>query len=134
MKPSLNQVQLIGNLGAEPEQRSTQNGNSLVNIQLATTRGRKNQAGTWEDETTWHRVTLWNRLAEIAGQYCHKSDLVYIEGYLQNNEWTDKDGNKRYSTGIVAEKLLLLGSRNQKAQTHQAPNQTFNQYQDSAPF
>ena len=131
MKPSLNRVELVGNLGSDPEQRSTQNGNTLVNIQLATTRGRKNQAGTWEDETTWHRVTLWNRLAEIAGQYCHKGDLVYIEGYLQNNEWTDKDGNRRFSTGIVAEKLLLLNNRNQRTQS-QAPGR---EYQvDGVPY
>ena len=113
MKASLNKVELIGNIGQQPELKTTANGNQLVNIQIATTRGKKDQAGNWKDETTWHKVTLWNRLAEVAKQYSNKGDQVYIEGFLQNNEWTDADGNKRYGTSIVAEKFLMLGGKKQ---------------------
>jgi single-strand DNA-binding protein len=114
MKASLNMVILLGNLGQDPEMKTTQGGHSLVNISLATNKGRKDQAGNWQDELIWHRVTCWDRIAEIACQYCHKGSQVMIEGYLQPNEWTDQDGKKRYGVSIVASKLLLLGSPERK--------------------
>jgi single-strand DNA-binding protein len=110
MKASLNRVELIGNVGTDAEIKTTQGGQTLMNLNLATTRSKKDQSGKWSEESTWHRITLWNRLAEIAGQYCQKGRQVYIEGHLQNNEWVDQDGNKRYGVSIVASKLLLLGS------------------------
>ena len=101
MKASLNRVELIGNVGQEPELKTTAGGHSLVNIQIATTRGKKDAAGTWQDELTWHKVTLWNRLAEILNQYCQKGSQVYIEGYLQNNEWKNQDKQKIHKIKTV---------------------------------
>ena len=140
MKPSINRVELLGNLGQDPEMKTTQGGHSRVSLSLATTKGRKDQLGNWQDELVWHRVTCWNRNAEIANQYCQKGSQIYIEGYLQPNEWTDQDGNKRYGISIIAEKLLLLGSRGggnkrQYQQTNQASSvQTDLASEDNAEF
>ena len=109
---SLNKVQIIGNLGRDPEVRYTPNGNAVCNVSVATTRQWKNkESGDKQEETEWHRVVFYDRLAEIAGEYLKKGRPVYVEGRLKTRKWTDKDGVEKYTTEIVADQMQLLGSR-----------------------
>jgi len=109
---SVNKVILIGNLGRDPEVRYTPNGSAVCNLGLATTRNWKNkESGERQEETEWHRVVLFDRLAEIAGEYLKKGRPVYIEGRLRTRKWTDKDGAEKYTTEIYAESMQLLGGR-----------------------
>ncbi|MBI5256234.1 MAG: single-stranded DNA-binding protein [Burkholderiales bacterium] len=109
---SVNKVILIGNLGRDPEVRYTPNGSAVCNLGLATTRNWKNKdSGERQEETEWHRVVLFDRLAEIAGEYLKKGRPVYIEGRLRTRKWTDKDGVEKYTTEIYAESMQLLGGR-----------------------
>jgi single-strand DNA-binding protein len=108
----LNKVTLIGNLGADPEVRYMTTGGAVANITLATTmRWKDKQSGERKEATEWHRIVLYNRLAEIAGEYLKKGRQVYIEGRLQTRKWQDKDGQDRYTTEIVANELHMLGNR-----------------------
>lgn len=106
---SLNKVMLIGNLGKDPEVRYTATGTAVASFSMATTEKFKNKSGEWEDRTEWHNVTLWARLAEIAGEYLAKGKNVFIEGRLQTRKWQDRDGKDRYTTEVVAEKMQMLG-------------------------
>lgn len=109
---SLNKVQLIGNLGRDPEVRYTPSGSAVCNISIATTRTWKNRdSGERQDETEWHRVVFYDRLAEIAGEYLKKGRPVYVEGRLKTRKWQDKDGKDQYTTEIVAEEMQMLGGR-----------------------
>lgn len=109
---SVNKVIIIGNLGRDPEVRYTPSGAAVCNLRLATTRNWKNrESGERQEETEWHSVVLYDRLAEIAGEYLKKGRPVYIEGRLKTRKWQDKDGNDRYTTEIVAETMQLLGGR-----------------------
>ena len=109
---SLNRVQLIGNLGKDPEIKYTPQGTPVAKITIATNERFKDKAGEWQDRTEWHNVVLWQRLAEIAGEYLKKGGKVYIEGRLQTRSWDDKQtGQKKYMTEIVASDLILLGGR-----------------------
>jgi single-strand DNA-binding protein len=109
---SVNKVILIGNLGRDPEVRYTTNGSAVCSLRLATTRNWKNRdSGERQEETEWHSVVLYDRQAEIAGEYLKKGRPVYIEGRLKTRKWQDKDGNDRYTTEIVAETMQLLGGR-----------------------
>jgi len=108
---SLNKVMLIGNLGKDPEVRYTTSGTAVASFSLATTDKIKNKSGEWEEKTEWHNVTLWARLAEIAGEYLAKGKTVYIEGRLQTRKWQDKDGRDRYTTEIVGEKMQMLSAK-----------------------
>ncbi len=109
---SVNKVILIGNLGKDPEVRYTPSGAAVCNLRLATTRNWKNrESGERQEETEWHSVVLYDRQAEIAGEYLRKGRPVYIEGRLKTRKWQDKDGNDRYTTEIVAETMQLLGGR-----------------------
>lgn len=109
---SVNKVILIGNLGKDPEVRYTPSGAAVCNLRLATTRQWKNRdSGERQEETEWHSVVLYDRQAEIAGEYLKKGRPVYIEGRLKTRKWQDKDGNDRYTTEVVAETMQLLGSR-----------------------
>jgi single-strand DNA-binding protein len=113
---SLNKVQLIGNLGAEPEARSLNNGGEVVNLRVATTENWKTQDGERKERTEWHQVVIFNEgLGKVAKSYLRKGSKVYLEGALQTRKWTDKDGNDRYSTEIVLQKfrgeLVLLDSK-----------------------
>jgi len=108
----LNKVTLIGNLGADPEVRYMPTGGAVTNISLATTfRWKDKQSGERKDNTEWHRVVFFNRLAEVVGEYLRKGSQVYVEGRLQTRKWKDKDGVDRYSTEIVATEMQMLGSR-----------------------
>ena len=109
---SVNKVTLIGNLGRDPEVRYTPNGSAVCNFSIATTRNWKNkESGERQEETEWHRIVLFERLAEVAGEYLKKGRSVYIEGRLRTRKWTDKDGIEKYTTEIVGEQLQMLGSK-----------------------
>ncbi|NDY89759.1 single-stranded DNA-binding protein [Ideonella livida] len=109
---SINKVILIGNLGRDPEVRYTPSGSAVCNLRLATTRNWKSRdSGERVEETEWHSVVLYDRLAEVAGEYLRKGRPAYIEGRLKTRKWQDKDGKDHYTTEIVAEQLQLLGGR-----------------------
>ncbi len=107
---SVNKVIIVGNLGADPEQRYTQNNTAVTNFRIATTdQWTDKQSGQRQERTEWHRVVTWGRLAEICAQYLRKGKQVYIEGRLQTREWEDQQGQKRYTTEIVAQTMQMLG-------------------------
>jgi single-strand DNA-binding protein len=109
---SLNKVQLIGNLGKDPEVKYTPSGTAVAKITLATNERFKDKEGQWQDRTEWHNVVLWARLAEIAGEYLKKGGKVYVEGRLQTRSWDDKTTNqKKYMTEVVASDIILLSGR-----------------------
>src|SRR6201997_2442951 len=112
MAKSVNKVILIGNLGKDPEVKYTPQGTAVAKLTLATNESYKDKAGQWQERTEWHNVVLWQRLAEIAGEYLKKGNKVYIEGRLQTRSWEDKQTNqKKYMTEVVAGTMLLLGGR-----------------------
>src|SRR5579885_1256231 len=111
---SVNKVILLGNLGKDPEVKYTPQGTAVAKLTLATNERYKDKDGQWQDRTEWHNVVLWQRLAEIAGEYLKKGSKVYIEGRLQTRSWEDKQTNqKKYMTEIVASDLVLLGGRSE---------------------
>jgi single-strand DNA-binding protein len=106
---SVNKVILLGNLGRDPETRYTTGGDAVTNLNIATSEQWKDKSGEKQERTEWHRVVLFGRQAEIAGEYLKKGRSVYIEGRLQTRKYTDKDGVEKYSTEIVAERMQLIG-------------------------
>ena len=109
---SVNKVILIGNLGRDPEVRYTPNGNAVCNVSVATTRQWKNKdSGEKQEETEWHRVVFYDRLAEIAGEYLKKGRSVYVEGRLKTRKWQDKEGKDQYTTEVIATEMQMLGGR-----------------------
>ena len=108
---SVNKVIVLGNLGKDPELRHLPNGDAVCNFSLATTESWKDKNGDKKEQTEWHRVTLFKKLAEIAAQYVKKGNPLYVEGKIQTKKWQDKEGNDRYTTEIVADKIQLLGGR-----------------------
>jgi single-strand DNA-binding protein len=109
---SVNKVILIGNLGADPETRYSTDGAAITNIRMATTdRWKDKGSGEMREQTEWHRVVFFGRLAEIAGEYLKKGAPVYVEGRLRTRKWTDKEGHDRYTTEVTADAMQLLGSR-----------------------
>lgn len=109
---SVNKVIIIGNLGKDPEVRYMPSGSAICNLRIATTRTWKDKtSGDRQEETEWHSVSLFDRLAEIASEYLKKGRSVYIEGRLKTRKWTDKEGIERYTTEIVASEMVLLGGR-----------------------
>ncbi len=112
MSKGVNKVILVGNLGNDPETRFLPSGAAVTNATLATSRSWKDKnTGQQQEQTEWHRVVFFNRLAEIAGEYLKKGSKVYVEGSLRTNKWQDKDGNDRYTTEIVANEMQMLDSR-----------------------
>jgi single-strand DNA-binding protein len=112
MARGINKVILIGNLGADPETRAMPSGTTVANLRVATSESwRDKQTGEQQERTEWHRVALFGRLAEVAGEYLRKGSQVYIEGSLRTRKWQDKQGNERYSTEIVGNDLQMLGGR-----------------------
>ena len=107
---SLNRVLLIGNLGADPELSYTPSGTAKVSMRLATHEVWTNKSGEKGERTEWHRVIAWGRLAEICGEYLGKGRQIFVEGRLQTRSWEDRDGNKRWTTEIVATGMQMLGS------------------------
>ena len=115
---SVNKVIIVGNLGRDPEMRYSPDGGAICNVSIATTSSWKDKAsGQKREETEWHRVVMYGRLAEIAGEYLKKGRSVYIEGRLKTRKWQDKDtGADRYSTEIIADQMQMLGGRDGDAQ------------------
>ena len=115
MSRSLNKVQLIGNLGADPEVRSTAGGNRVATFSLATSRSWNGANGERQEKTEWHRCVVWNtktsQLADIVERYLKKGDKAYVEGRIEYRQWQDKDGQTRYSTEINVRELIMLGGR-----------------------
>ena len=108
---SINKVILIGNLGADPETRYLPSGDAVTNIRIATTDVWKDKSGEKQEHTEWHRIAFFGKLAEIAGEYLKKGSPVYVEGRIRTRKWQDKEGQDRYSTEIVADRMQLLGNR-----------------------
>ena len=108
---SVNKVILIGNLGADPETRYLPSGDAVTNIRIATTENWKDKSGDEQEHTGWHRISFFGRLAEVAGEYLKKGSPVYIEGRIRTRKWQDKEGQDKYSTEIVADRMQLLGGR-----------------------
>ena len=108
MARGLNKVMIIGNLGADPEMRYTQNGTPVTTFNVATNRQWVTSSGERREETEWFRVVAWSRLAEFCNQYLSKGRRVYVEGRLQTRQWEDREGNVRYTTEIVAQEVILL--------------------------
>ena len=115
MSRSLNKVTLIGNLGNDPEVRSTTGGNRVATFSLATSRSWNDASGSKQEKTEWHRCVVWNtkssQLADIVERYVKKGDKLYVEGRIEYRQWQDKDGQTRYSTEINVRELIMLGSR-----------------------
>jgi len=107
----INKAILIGRLGREPEVRYTPSGAAVANFSIATSEEWKDrETGEKQERTEWHKIVAWRRLGEICGEYLHKGSQVYIEGRLQTRAWEDRDGNKRYTTEVVAQSMQMLGS------------------------
>jgi single-strand DNA-binding protein len=123
---SLNKVILIGNLGADPEVRSTSNGSRVATLSLATSRRWKNQSGEQQEKTEWHRVILWNNkgssLADLAERYCKKGDKIYIEGSIEYRSWQDREGQTRYTTEITAREVILLSGKSDGSESFTPAN------------
>ena len=108
---SVNKVILVGNLGRDPETRYLPDGGAITNISIATTDVWKDKAGDKQEKTEWHRIAFFGRLAEIAGEYLKKGSQVYVEGRLQTRKWQDKEGQDKYTTEIIADRMQMLGAR-----------------------
>jgi single-strand DNA-binding protein len=112
MAKSVNKVILVGNLGKDPEVKYTPSGTPVAKFSLATNESYKDKNGQWQERTEWHNIVVWQRLAEVVGQYVKKGSKLYIEGRLQTSSWDDKEtGQKKYKTEIVAYDLVLLSGR-----------------------
>lgn len=111
MARGVNKVILIGNLGGDPEVRYTPSGAAVVNVNLATNESWTDRSGERQERTEWHRLVLWSKLAEIAGQYLRKGSKVFVEGRLQTRSWDDQSGQKRYTTEVVVNDLQMLDGR-----------------------
>ena len=140
---SVNKVILLGNLGADPEIRHMPSGEAVANLRLATTETWKDkQSGEKKEATEWHRVVLFRRLAEVAGEYLKKGSQVYIEGRIKTRKWQDKDGQERYTTEIEGEELKMLGGRPQGEQSRPSGEKpagndktpSFDGMEDDEPF
>lgn len=111
---SLNKVLLIGRLGKDPEVRYTADGTAVASFSLATSENWTDKNGTRQEQTEWHNIVAWSRLADLSKRFLAKGRQVYIEGRIRSREWTDKDGNKRRTTEVIASQMVLLGSRMQE--------------------
>ncbi|MFW5951627.1 MAG: single-stranded DNA-binding protein [Gemmatimonadota bacterium] len=109
MSRSLNKVMLIGNVGAEPEIRTTPSGTRIAKVSLATNRTWSDRSGQQQEKTEWHRLTFWDRLAEIVERYVHKGDRLYVEGRIEYSQTQDDQGNVKYWTDVVVREMVMLG-------------------------
>lgn len=119
---AVNKVMLIGNLGRDPEIRYTTSGQAVANFTLATTEKYTNKAGERQEDTEWHRIVAWGRLAEICGEYLSKGRMVYIEGSIKTRSWEDKEGNTKYTTEIVARNMQMLGGQGGQGTRSDSPS------------
>ncbi len=123
MSRSLNRVQIIGNLGADPELRTTTNGARVANISVATSRRWNDRQGQQQEKTEWHKVIFWEKLAELCERYLKRGDRVYVEGSIEYRQYEDKDGQTRYITEIRGREIIMLGGRGENAQ-YDAPSRS----------
>ncbi len=134
MARGINKVILVGNLGNDPETRFMPSGGAVTNVSLATSRTWTDKnTGQPQEQTEWHRVVFFNRLAEIAGEYLKKGSKVYVEGSLRTNKWQDKDGNDRYTTEIIANEMQMLDGRGGSGDFSQSSAPSQSNQQSSAP-
>lgn len=122
--PGVNKVILIGNLGKDPEVRYLEGGIAVANFPIATTENFKDKNGNKNEQTEWHQVVLWRRLAEVAEKYLRKGQMVYLEGKIRSRSWDDKDGNKRYTTEIFGDVLTILSRKDETANQSSRPTNT----------
>lgn len=108
---SVNKVIIVGNLGDDPKINYSSSGSTITNLSIATTESYKDKHGEKQEKTEWHRVVMYNKLAEIAGEYLKKGSKVYLEGRLQTRKWTNKDGADQYTTEIIANEMKMLGGK-----------------------
>ncbi|MDB6095939.1 MAG: ssb [Francisellaceae bacterium] len=124
MARGINKVILIGNLGADPEVRFSASGSAVANLRVATSEAWKDkQSGELQERTEWHKVVLYSRLGEIAGEYLKKGSKVYIEGSLRTNKWQDQNGNDRYTTEIIGNSLQMLDAKGSNANFEGSSNE-----------
>lgn len=129
----INKVILIGNLGKDPEIRSLDNGVKVASFSLATTESFKNKEGQKIDQTEWHNIVMWRGLAEIAEKFLKKGSQIYLEGKIRTRSWDDKEGNKRYTTEIIADTFTMLGAKREDSSSPAAaPNS--NHVEPTAPI
>lgn len=132
MAKGVNKVIIVGNLGADPEVRYMPSGGAVASLRVATSESWKDkQSGEMQERTEWHRISLFNRLGEIAGEYLRKGSKVYIEGSLRTNKWQDQNGNDRYTTEIVASSMQMLDSKS--GGTAPMGNAPTNQFEQAQP-
>lgn len=129
---SLNKVMIIGALGKDIELRYTAGGTAVASFSMATSEKFKDKSGEWTEKTEWHNVTMWARLAEIAGEYLSKGKTCYIEGRLQTRKWTDKEGKDRYTTEIIGERLQLLGGKSDSSKSSSSAGGNSGGYEEPA--
>lgn len=134
----INRIHIIGNLGRDPELRHTASGASVVNFTVATSEvWRDKQTGDKREETTWHNVTAFGKLAEIIAEYAHKGKLVYVEGRINTRKWQDKEGNERQDKEIVASEVKLLGGKEGRIDNgnrEPVQNKPVDDFDDDLPF
>jgi len=130
---SLNKVMLIGNLGKDPELRTTASGQSVVNFTVATSEKYKDKDGKTVERTEWHNVTMWGRLAEIADQYLSKGSTVYIEGCIQTQKY-EKDGITKYMTNIIGQTMQMLGGKSEQPSSKEQRSSEQSNSDDDIPF
>ena len=133
MARGLNKVMLIGRLGSDPEIRYTQDGTPVANFSLATDSPIK-RGDQWETETEWHRIVAWRRLAEICSEYLGKGRLIYVEGRLRTRSWEDRDGNKRWTTEIIARDIQMLESKTSAGESSDDLQPPEPPIEDDVPF
>ncbi len=146
MSRGINKVILVGNLGADPEIRSLPSGITIANIRIATSEAwQDKQSGERKEQTEWHSVAFFGRLAEVAGEYLRKGSQVYVEGKLRTRKWQDKSGNDRYTTEVIGQEMQMLGSprripnsaalqSNAPATTPPSPAPAMQDFDDDIPF
>ena len=137
----VNKVILVGNLGRDPEVRYIKDGTAVANLRLATSETWNDQNGQKQERTEWHRIVAWGKLAEIAKEYMSKGRQIYVEGKLQTRSWDDRDGNKRYTTEVKADQMIMLGTRGDSAVGRDTPTPPpepaaapFEAKEDDVPF
>lgn len=144
---SVNKAIIIGNLGKDPEMRYMPSGDAICNFSLATTDSWKDKNGEKQEKTEWHRISMFGKLAEIAGEYLKKGSQAYVEGRIQTRKWTNKEGQDQYTTEIICDKMQMLGSRGERNESSGAtPRQQgggagkpegkgdFDNFEDDIPF
>ena len=133
----INKVILVGRLGTDPEMKNTSTGQKVTRINIATSESWVNREGERQEKTEWHRIVVWGKLAETCAQHLSKGRQVYIEGRLQTRSWETENGDKRFSTEVVASQVIFLGSAQQqknKEETSYQPEESFNTKEEDLPF